>query len=108
MSNFINSDISRILSRKNEIILNEIQKIEYSILISSRDGKFETTVDDTFMTSITSSAAPLYYNTWKYNDNEERADHMNQVIFYFDNLGYDIKRITNLSSLNTFKWKIRW
>jgi len=108
MPNFINSDISKILSRKNEIILNEIHSIEYSILMSSRDGKFETIVNNTYMTDPMSSAAPLYYNTWKYNDDEIRADHMNQVIYYFNNLGYEIKRITNVSSLNTFSWKIRW
>lgn len=102
----LNAYNSRNTSRNIPLIHNEIREIEKKILLSSREGFFEVVVDDTYMTN--SSAAQSYYQSWKENKNDEKYDQMNVVINYFQNNGYFINRITNTSSLSTFKWIIRW
>lgn len=102
-NNLINAYNSRNVSRNVPLIHDEIRNIESKILRSSREGFFEVVVDDTYMTS-----SPMYYQSWKENADDEKSDQMNFVIKYFQDNGYFINRITNVSSLSTFKWVIRW
>jgi len=37
-----------------------------------------------------------------------KTDQMNQVISYFENLGYTISRLTNSATNKTFKWVISY
>lgn len=102
----LNASNSRNIARNIPIIHKEIRDIEERILNNSRNGLFEVIISDTYMTS--SSAAPLYYSSWKENKNDEKTDQMNFIMNYFKNNGYLINRITNTSSLSTFKWVVRW
>lgn len=105
---FNNANFARAVARNIPLILEEVNAIEESVAYSSKNGFFETIVDNTFMTSVFSSAAPEYYQSWKNNLNDEKTDQMNQVIKYFTDNGFFINRIENTSSLTTFKWVVRW
>lgn len=50
-----------------------------------------------------------YYTVWQ-GTNTDRAtqNQMEQVIKYFQNLGFKIERLTNTSTNRTFKWYIYW
>lgn len=49
------------------------------------------------------------YQIWKQKIvNPELADAMKQIIDHYEELRYSVSRLTNKSSGNTFKWKIRW
>lgn len=103
---FLTANNSRNIALNIPLIYEEIRKIEEKILYSSREGFFDIVVDDTYMTA--SSAAPLYYDSWKNNKNDEKTEQMNFIINYFKNNGYMINRITSVSSLSSFKWVLRW
>lgn len=55
-----------------------------------------------------------YFKAWKNQSlsNEQLArpyvERMDTIIAYFTNLGYNINRVTNTSTGNTFSWKIQW
>lgn len=49
------------------------------------------------------------YNIWKQKVKDvEIQDAMKQVITHYESLNYSVSRVTNKSTGNTFKWKIRW
>ena len=50
-----------------------------------------------------------YFNVWEGNTADRpKTDQMNQVVLYFQNLGYTIQRIKNTSTNKTFKWSISY
>lgn len=50
-----------------------------------------------------------YYSVWQgANTDRAKADQMNQVIQYFETLGYVIHRQTNTSTNKTFKWVVSY
>ena len=66
---------------------------------------------DLGLTAITHTATNPssvdYYNCWQGNaSSRPKTDQMNQVILYFQNLGYSIERLKNTSTGKTLKWVI--
>tara|TARA_B100002019_G_C21101565_1_gene513808 strand:- start:171 stop:791 length:621 start_codon:yes stop_codon:yes gene_type:complete len=50
-----------------------------------------------------------YFNCWQGNvQSREKSDQMNQVILYFENLGYSIQRLKNTNTNKTIKWEINY
>ncbi len=50
-----------------------------------------------------------YFQSWQGALNDRaKIQQMNEVIKYFQNLGYKIERITNTTTGQTFKWHIYW
>ena len=50
-----------------------------------------------------------YYQVWQnLTTNTVLMDQMNQVMTYFQNLGYTITQLTNSNTGNTFYWNIQW
>ena len=50
-----------------------------------------------------------YFSVWQGVTNDRaKTDQMNQVISYFENLGYTISRLTNSATNKTFKWVISY
>jgi hypothetical protein len=50
-----------------------------------------------------------YYSTWQgLNPDPSLEDQMNQVIKYFEDYGYNIRRVANISSTAVFYWSIQW
>lgn len=68
---------------------------------------------DLGLTAATSTATnPTsvdYFNCWQGNvSSRPKTDQMNQVILYFQQLGYTIERLKNTLTNKTFKWKISY
>lgn len=64
--------------------------------------------DDTEHTA-TNPTSVDFFNTWQGSrDDPSKTDQMNEVLRYFQNLGYSIERLTNTSTGRTFKWQINW
>ncbi len=68
---------------------------------------------DLGLTAITHTATNPssvdYYNCWQGNaSSRPKTDQMNQVILYFQNLGYSIERLKNTSTGKTLKWVISY
>ena len=50
-----------------------------------------------------------YFSTWQGNlTDRPKTDQMNQVIQYFQQLGYTITRLKNTNTNKTFKWVISY
>ncbi len=50
-----------------------------------------------------------YFNCWQGNaTSRPKTDQMNQVILYFQQLGYTIERLKNTSTGKTLKWVISY
>ena len=50
-----------------------------------------------------------YFNCWQGNvQSREKSDQMNQVILYFENLGYSIQRLKNTTTKKTINWEINY
>ena len=61
----------------------------------------------TYTATVPTSKA--YYNVWNGRARiRAYTDQMNQVIKYFQGLGYQIERQKNTATTNTFKWVISW
>ena len=59
--------------------------------------------------TATDPTSKAYYNVWNGTaTNRAYTDQMNQVIKYFQGLGYKIERQKNTATTNTFKWVISW
>ena len=59
--------------------------------------------------TATDPASKSYFNVWSGTATDRaKTDQMNQVIKYFQGLGYQIERQTNTSTTTTFKWVISW
>ncbi len=68
---------------------------------------------DLGLTAATSTATNPssvdYFNCWQGNINSRpKTDQMNQVILYFQQLGYDIQRLKNTTTGKTLKWVINY
>jgi len=60
-------------------------------------------------TSATNPSSVDYFSVWQGVTNDRaKTDQMNQVISYFENLGYTISRLTNTATTKTFKWVISY
>jgi len=60
-------------------------------------------------TTATNPASVDYFNCWQGNSSSRpKTDQMNQVILYFQNLGYTIERLKNTSTGKTLKWVISY
>tara|TARA_B100002019_G_scaffold263866_1_gene252225 strand:- start:234 stop:863 length:630 start_codon:yes stop_codon:yes gene_type:complete len=59
--------------------------------------------------TATNPSSVDYFNCWEGNvQSREKTDQMNQVILYFQNLGYTIQRIKNTNTNKNFKWVISY
>ena len=60
-------------------------------------------------TTATNPESVSYYSVWQGVTNDRpKTDQMNQVILYFQNLGYTIDRLINTNTNKTFKWVISY
>ena len=60
-------------------------------------------------TSATNPSSVDYFSVWQgVTSDRAKTDQMNQVISYFQNLGYTISRLTNTATNKTFKWVISY
>ena len=60
-------------------------------------------------TTATNPDSVDYFRVWQGVTNDRaKTDQMNQVISYFENLGYTISRLTNSATNKTFKWVISY
>lgn len=60
-------------------------------------------------TTATNPSSIDYFSVWQGVTNDRaKTDQMNQVISYFENLGYIISRLTNSATNRTFKWVISY
>ena len=60
-------------------------------------------------TTATNPTSVDYFNCWQGNSSSRpKTDQMNQVILYFQNLGYNIERLKNTSTGKTIKWVISY
>lgn len=60
-------------------------------------------------TTATNPDSVTYYNVWQGVANDRpKTDQMNQVIQYFQNLGYTIERLKNTSTNKNLKWVISY
>jgi hypothetical protein len=59
--------------------------------------------------SISNPTSVDYFNIWQGTANDRGlTNQMEQVIKYFQNLGYKIERLTNTNTSKTFKWYVYW
>tara|TARA_B100001287_G_scaffold203412_1_gene172735 strand:- start:2926 stop:3552 length:627 start_codon:yes stop_codon:yes gene_type:complete len=59
--------------------------------------------------TATNPASVDYFNAWQGNTpSRPKTDQMNQVILYFQQLGYTIERLKNTTTGRTLKWKISY
>ena len=59
--------------------------------------------------TATDPTSKSYFNVWSGTATDRaKTDQMNQVIKYFQGLGYQIERQKNTATTNTFKWVISW
>ena len=59
--------------------------------------------------TATNPSSVDYFNCWEGNvQSREKTDQMNQVILYFENLGYTIQRIKNTNTNKNLKWVISY
>ena len=59
--------------------------------------------------SIANPSSVNYFNIWQGTATDRGlTNQMEQVIKYFQNLGYKIERLTNTNTSKTFKWYVYW
>ncbi len=103
-------------SVKNLAVLGEIHAIETAVLTAIENGELSATVDNgTTMTSTTDYAdstdttSEQYYDVWQgLITDAVKSQEMQEVIDYFQTLGYNIARRQNSTTLSTFKWVVSW
>lgn len=101
----VNSNTAQIISRNDLTIFDEITEISRQVIISSNNGDYSATVS----TGTTMTDSTSYYSVWTGSTQDRKlTDQMNIVINHFEQLGYQIQRITNQTTNNTFFWKIEW
>lgn len=109
MQFFPSSDDIRKWSINNNILNDEIYFINKKILSAASTFSYSVEVKNSFMTTPKTSAAQYYYHVWKRNIIDPVAT--NQILKiqeFYRNKGYDITIVQNTSSINTFKWIVRW
>ncbi len=99
----------RTRSRLSIDLFDELSAIERAIFVANEDEQLEVVVGNTIMTDPEGEDAETYFAIWK-NQEEDRTKelYMNEVIRHFTNLGYNIERLTNADTGNTFKWVVSW
>ncbi len=101
---------------KNLTVLGEIHAIETAVLTAIDAGLLTASVsNNTTMTSTTNYAdstdtdAEVYYDVWQgLITDASKEEEMDMVIDHFQNLGYNIVRRQNSTTLSTFKWVVSW
>jgi hypothetical protein len=59
--------------------------------------------------SISNPTSVDYFNIWQGTASDRGlTNQMEQVIKYFQNLGYKVERLTNTNTSKTFKWYVYW
>lgn len=100
---------SREIARQLPLINEEANHLEQDVLQASGEGLLSVTINDTLMTTPNTPEAQEYFQAWRGNIVDEvKRDQMAVIIRYFEDKGYIINRVTNISTLNTFNWVIRW
>lgn len=116
MAGIPNAREARQCAIKNLTVLGEIHAIETAVLTAVESGGLTATVTNgSTMTSITNYAdstdtdAEVYYDVWQgLVTDAAKTEEMDMVIDYFQNLGYNIARRQNSTTLSTFNWVVSW
>lgn len=109
MSLLPSANRSRERARNYPLLVQENSVIEQEIAVASDAGNLMVEISNSFMTEPLTIEAQAYYKAWKgLVKNETFDDQMNQIIRSFQDRGYKITRKTNTSTMNTFKWIVRW
>ena len=59
--------------------------------------------------TIANPSSTTFFDTWQgITTDRSKTQQMDEVIRYFQNLGYKVERTTNTSSNKTFQWNIYW
>jgi uncharacterized protein YcbX len=111
MSYQVSAQQAKYIARNDLTIFDETSTLMRQVIVDASAGAYTTTVSDgTTMTESDPSAtadAQAYFNVWQGTVTDTaKTDQMNQVVSYFENLGYTIVRQTNTSTNTTFKWVI--
>ena len=96
------------ISRNLVLSYTHPQQASWSVAIGS--GTANTDLGLTAgTTTATNPSSVDYFSVWQGVTNDRaKTDQMNQVISYFENLGYTISRLTNSATNKTFKWVISY
>ena len=84
------------------------QSTSFTVVVGA--GTANTALGLTAQTnSATNPDSVTYFNTWQGTATDRvKTDQMNQVILYFQNLGYTIERLKNTNTNKTIKWSISY
>lgn len=84
------------------------QSTSFTVVVGA--GTANTALGLTAQTnSATNPDSVAYFNTWQGTATDRvKTDQMNQVILYFQNLGYTIERLKNTNTNKTIKWSISY
>ncbi len=86
------------------VVHTEVRTIESSVLTAREKGLRVALVNNTPVTN-----SKDYFLVWKKQQtNTNYTEIMDQIITYFQTLGYVILRKTNQNTSNTFDWEISW
>ena len=82
----------------------------WQFVIGAGTGTANTDLGLTAQTyTATNPSSVVYYTTWDGSTQDfAKTDQMNQVVLYFENLGYTIERLKNTTTGKTFKWQITY
>lgn len=116
MAGIPNAREARQCAIKNLTVLGEIHAIETAVLTAVEAGGLTATVSNgSTMTSTVNYAdssdtdSEVYYDVWQgLVTDAAKTEEMDMVIDYFQNLGYNIARRQNSTTLSTFNWVVSW
>lgn len=101
----LSAETSRIISRSDLIIFEEIVYISREIINQCLLGLYEVTITN----STTMTSTSTYFNVWSgVATSRPLTEQMNAVIQNFENLGYTITRRTHPTINNLFIWVVQW
>ena len=82
----------------------------WQFVVGAGTGTANADLGLTAATSTASNPASVdFFNCWEGNvPSRPKTDQMNQVILYFQNLGYSIQRLKNTTTNKTFIWEINY
>ena len=104
--------ITGVVASKNSlaqlVITYTPSQANWSLVIGA--GTANTALGLTSVTATPSTPASVdYFSVWNGTTTDRKLDdEMQRVIKYFRNLGYNIVRMNNTTTTNTFKWVIYW
>lgn len=86
------------------------QTTTWSFVVGAGTGTANADLGLTAATNTATNPASVdYFNCWQGNiASRPKTDQMNQVINYFQQLGYTIERVTNTSTNKNLKWVISY